>query len=432
MTAITNTQRNQEFDFENNMTESEARAKHDHLKSLLNTTRTLLLEMRDRKGYLALGFATFEEYGEKEFGYSPSYIYRLAKAEEIQLSLNSPNGELSESQLRPLGKVPTVDRDAVYQQAKDHAEQQGKELTAKMVSEAVADYLEKLNNAQLTIERLEKINTDKNMALTKLVEEVNDLETSIDQKAEALAAKKVAEKQAEMQKQLNERIAEVEAENQTAVSDLKLTISRLTQEKNALLSSSSLDTDKLERDERHLEELQEEINEAKASLKKLSIEQDQADAAKKYNHAVTGIVTAIGNDINDHFDSLNGLQCGDGDGEANHILPLYPLTDNTKFYLLEIARVLRNSASAIDFLLNYEEQKTVDEIDVAYEKLADFFAKYKEVRQTKNILANDFGWWFSALRLEPIYRKEKGLFELFAKVWERYEHEIRATDVEVA
>ena len=48
------------------MTLDEARETDRLIKRHINTTRYLLLDMRDRKGWKALGYESFVEYGEKE------------------------------------------------------------------------------------------------------------------------------------------------------------------------------------------------------------------------------------------------------------------------------------------------------------------------------------------------------------------------------
>ena len=64
-------------------------------------------KMRDRKGWKALGYASWEEYEEKEWDYSRQHLHRLADAAKIQLTV-SPIGDkqIPEGQLRPLTQVP--------------------------------------------------------------------------------------------------------------------------------------------------------------------------------------------------------------------------------------------------------------------------------------------------------------------------------------
>ena len=69
--------------------------------------RLLLLEMRDRKGWLALGFENWEQYKEQEWSFTRQHLNRLATSAYIQ-NLVEPIGseEIPESQLRPLTSVP--------------------------------------------------------------------------------------------------------------------------------------------------------------------------------------------------------------------------------------------------------------------------------------------------------------------------------------
>ncbi|NVZ11726.1 hypothetical protein HW932_20985 [Allochromatium humboldtianum] len=87
-------------------------------KAGITTLRALLLDMRDRKGWKALGYSSFEEYGKTELGYEKSQIYRLAEAGEIAKSLDSPIGESApESHLRPLAPLTDDERRKVWEEA---------------------------------------------------------------------------------------------------------------------------------------------------------------------------------------------------------------------------------------------------------------------------------------------------------------------------
>ena len=100
------------------MTPDEARETDRLIKRHINTTRYLLLDMRDRKGWKALGYESFKDYGEKELGYQEAHIYRLVEAAEVSLQIGySPIGESApppESQLRPLKSVPEDERKAIW------------------------------------------------------------------------------------------------------------------------------------------------------------------------------------------------------------------------------------------------------------------------------------------------------------------------------
>ena len=93
--------------------------------------------MRDRKGWKALGYESFKEYGEKELGYKEAHIYRIVDAAEISLQIghspDSPMGESppSERQLRPLKSVPEEIRKQIWDEATKKAEADGDKRTAK-------------------------------------------------------------------------------------------------------------------------------------------------------------------------------------------------------------------------------------------------------------------------------------------------------------
>ena len=123
------------------MTYAEAKAKHEELKAIHSVARSLLLEMRDRKGWKALGYSSFEEYGEKEWGYSGRYLNMLATAADVQRSLGTMVPEnIPERQLRPLSTIPESDRQAIWDEANRKAEEAQQKFTAKLVQDAVNEY----------------------------------------------------------------------------------------------------------------------------------------------------------------------------------------------------------------------------------------------------------------------------------------------------
>ena len=206
------------------MTKEEALAVHATLKHHANAMRSNLLDMRDRNGWKALGFTSFEEYGEKEWGYSRTYINRLAKAEEIQKSLSVPIGtsEIPESQLRPLSVIPEADRDAIYQQALKDAEAKGEKLTAAKVQDAVKDYQAKLKGAEMSLQVKEA--------------KIDELEAEKKQLAETIALlsqpqKKVSTKAAEIS-----RLEQLAAQKDQAIEQLKAQLAAQSQKKPALES----------------------------------------------------------------------------------------------------------------------------------------------------------------------------------------------------
>ncbi len=121
------------------MTFEEAQAKHNELKSLYGAMRLLLLEMRDRKGWKALGFESWEQYGELEWGFTRQHLNRLATSAYIQNLVEPIGSEIPESQLRPLTSVPDEAKIEIWQQVKSEHEK----ITGKVVQEAVDDWKEK-------------------------------------------------------------------------------------------------------------------------------------------------------------------------------------------------------------------------------------------------------------------------------------------------
>ena len=85
------------------MTLDEARETDRLIKRHINTTRYLLLDIRDRNGWKALGYESF-------------------------------------GQLRPLAQVPESERKAIWDEATRKAEEEQAKLTARLVEEAVAEW----------------------------------------------------------------------------------------------------------------------------------------------------------------------------------------------------------------------------------------------------------------------------------------------------
>lgn len=125
------------------MTRAEAEVINKSLKTHILDMWAMLLEMRDRRGWKALGYASFEEWGEAELGFSKPHLYRLASAAEVQANLKSlqleTNG-IPESQLRPLAQLPAQEQAEAFQIAKARAEtENGGKVTAKIVETVVQE-----------------------------------------------------------------------------------------------------------------------------------------------------------------------------------------------------------------------------------------------------------------------------------------------------
>lgn len=121
------------------------------IKRHINHTRYLLLDMRDRKGWKALGYESFVEYGKKSLGYDKSHIYELADAGEIGLQVGF--SEISEKQpkeshLKPLKAVPEEERKAIWEEATRKAEEENAKLTAQRVESAVKEWKQRQQESQ--------------------------------------------------------------------------------------------------------------------------------------------------------------------------------------------------------------------------------------------------------------------------------------------
>lgn len=129
------------------MTPEEAKAKHSELKAIHGVARSMMMEMHDRKGWKALGYESWEEYGEKEWDYGKNYLNKLTAAARTQRALGTivPK-EIPESQLRPLTSLTDEEKKKVWEQVTAEHEV----ITAKKVELAVSAF-----KAEAEIERAE-------------------------------------------------------------------------------------------------------------------------------------------------------------------------------------------------------------------------------------------------------------------------------------
>lgn len=121
------------------LSKREARDLCDKIVERAEDLHDMLKRLRDEKGWIALGYATWAECSETEFGYSKSHANRLIKAKEIQEQVTPIGVTLPESQARELGKVPEDKREEVLLKATDDAG--GKPLTAKTIKAAAHEVM---------------------------------------------------------------------------------------------------------------------------------------------------------------------------------------------------------------------------------------------------------------------------------------------------
>lgn len=121
------------------ISEAEARAITERIKQSLTEARCLLLEMYEREGWKALGYESWREYGQVEFGYSESRIYQLMDAAKVERNISTMvEKSIPERHLRPLTRLEPEQQSAAYQQAVETAPN-GK-VTAAHVEEVAKQF----------------------------------------------------------------------------------------------------------------------------------------------------------------------------------------------------------------------------------------------------------------------------------------------------
>jgi len=173
----------------------EATAKHAELKSLHSVMRSMFLEMRDRKGWLALGYTSWEEYGDKEWEYGRQYLDRLATASRIE-SIVAPMGakQIPERQLRPLTSVP----DDIKKQIWDQVTEENKDVTAKLVQQAVDKYKAELAEKDKLIDAVRKQRDDWKDVRDQKINELTNSQQAAIQAAIAKSKEEIAKLNASM------------------------------------------------------------------------------------------------------------------------------------------------------------------------------------------------------------------------------------------
>jgi hypothetical protein len=169
----------------------------------------MLLEMRDRKGWKALGYSSFSEYGEQEWGYTHGYISKLTTAASIQEKLNVPFGtsDIPTSQLTPLNQVP----DDIKKQIWDEVNEENKVVTAKLIEEAVAKYKADLLGRDDLLDKVRKQRDDwKGASDTQISQLTSKLNTVEEDKQKAVNEAVILERK-NMQSALDLKKADAES-----------------------------------------------------------------------------------------------------------------------------------------------------------------------------------------------------------------------------
>lgn len=225
---------NQKATLASEMTRDEAERSNLAIKAGILSIRALLLDMRDRKGWKALGYESFDAYGRDELGYEKQHLYRLATAAEVEKSISVSNwiqNNIPESQLRPLAPLSDEERRQVWEEATARAEEESRKLTAKMVQEAVENLKgeKDLANQRLDSWRsqavAEKKAREEAEAAAKLkANELAKLRGSIEKSANDLAAIRTGELKAELDRakidkaELEQKLKAAKKEREDAIS----------------------------------------------------------------------------------------------------------------------------------------------------------------------------------------------------------------------
>ena len=130
------------------MTKTEAKGLVKEILSDAKQLAAKLQELRDRLGWKALGYDSWAECVEREFGYSKRHANRLIAAQNtrdevgpIGPTQTPGSGELPESHARELGRLPNDQRADCYRDFIDECEQAGAKPTAAGLRERVESWL---------------------------------------------------------------------------------------------------------------------------------------------------------------------------------------------------------------------------------------------------------------------------------------------------
>lgn len=122
----------------------EARECADKINAGINNVRKNVVDLHDRDGWSALGYATWNECVDGEFKQCRSYIFYQLKAAQIEQNVTESTivdcGKIPEGQLRPLSKLEPDRQREAWQKAVETAPE-GK-VTAAHVSKVVREMTE--------------------------------------------------------------------------------------------------------------------------------------------------------------------------------------------------------------------------------------------------------------------------------------------------
>lgn len=246
-------------------------------------SRSCLYWMREKKGYLILGFESFEKYGEARFGFSRQHLNRLADAHAIQkviepIGANSISKEIKESVLRPLKEVPDEIKKQIWEEAKAEHEK----VTAKIIEEKVASY--KAEN-----EQLQKSLLDANEKVSGLTSTVNDIVENAVKEVETEMQARFDAIQDKLSKAINDK---VKLENQIKESG----------------SSLVLSAEQMQNAQAELQKLNREIEAQQARKEELTIQFEHENNDLRINGEISDRCFALREAIGMTFAELAGVR----------------------------------------------------------------------------------------------------------------------------
>lgn len=104
---------------------------------------TALSEIRDSRIYRST-FKTFEDYCQKRWDFNRDYASKMIMAAEVVGNLSTiVDKPKTESQARPLAKLPAEQQPAAWERAQEKAKDEGKPVAARHVKAAVAEVMPK-------------------------------------------------------------------------------------------------------------------------------------------------------------------------------------------------------------------------------------------------------------------------------------------------
>ena len=129
------------------MSAMEARECINAIKGNLESLRLMLLELHRRRGWDALGYASWEDCAKAEFGKSRSYVFQLVAAAEVEAHLTSVREKstivdldnIPVSHLTALAKLPPERQAEGLLKAEQIAQEQGKKRNASHITQAVQE-----------------------------------------------------------------------------------------------------------------------------------------------------------------------------------------------------------------------------------------------------------------------------------------------------